>query len=901
MATTHINAAGVQFVRNHLATLPRPDREAKRAIAAWLATQGVHQDPDLIDVVTLHVHPDGIASYQAKVVQRVSLSQAVLMNWQGESNNDFFGGLFRQPWAGTLPDDGPITLVDHFPPQPIYDNGAWYEVFNGLFKHSTPARYDHSTLLDIRAEALQSHIEALDFHTLYKATLDTYWREQLADYRLSCKLNFIAACNKQVAEGNLSDAARMLAWRAAELIPQGKGLRLSTLSIYGYASTDLLYINDAGSGLTLLYAPGNSSPLLEFASEDLLKDWVGQQCKGADTRQALKQHFRLADGPQGIDFSGLDTALEGLGVYPHNHRLPPEHGFFNNDGTWPPRTYVNYRPGKYNPRINGDLFQAMAERMRQRCYDDADFLITSDAQVTKARWRGYLVTSLNLLAPLALVVPELVPLLAIGGVAQFGLGLDQAINGKSLEDKDAGVSNIVFGLLNATPLVTLPATRPRMLFPGKSPRFVMPTRLNDQWGYPLSPNSPPRLPEESIADYFSPPKPSMPTTRIIRGSLDRATGTHPLLAINEGKEVKVLYDTEHDAFILKSDANEVLPTYYQVTDNHRGLTAIDLTNRPVTNQMRMDTLRALGVDIELPITIPTVNSAEVRPIPKQILSIWVGDKSIPDELVETVAKNAKRLEHTRFSYRLYLSKANPKVFKSNYARLTGKAPRLQVLTLEDQPFFDNFRATRHFQQYEQALDAPGANFASACDILRYPLLRSEGGVYMDIDDTLRTLGDNPQAYAVIDSTPLATTPDGLVLGGPVNNELLGMHCAYNTNMIGSHAGNPTLSRISEAMHQRFLDNLAFYNTRPLRGSAGFEAYAQALSNMTGPGVFTDVVDQQLPRLRILRQISKLESTPLNDPGFVTGDLTFPLFNARHSDQALSYVVEIGNYHSWSKA
>lgn len=245
----------------------------------------------------------------------------------------------------------------------------------------------------------------------------------------------------------------------------------------------------------------------------------------------------------------------------------------------------------------------------------------------------------------------------------------------------------------------------------------------------------------------------MPTTRIIRGSLNRATGTHPLLAINEGKEVKVLYDIEHDAFILESDANEVLPTYYQVTDNRHGLTAIDLTRRPVTNQMRMDTLRGLGVDIELPIIIPTVNSAEVRPIPKQILSIWVGDKSIPDELLDTVATNAKRLEHTRFSYRLYLSKSNPKVFKSNYARLTGKAPRLHVLPLEEQPFFDNFRATEHFQQYEQALDAPGANFASACDILRYPLLRSEGGVYMDIDDTLRTLGDNPQAYAVIDSTP----------------------------------------------------------------------------------------------------------------------------------------------------
>ncbi|MFK0036536.1 dermonecrotic toxin domain-containing protein [Pseudomonas monteilii] len=900
MATTHINAAGVQFVRNHLATLPRPDREAKRAIAAWLATQGVHQDPDLIDVVTLHVHPDGIASYQAKVVQRVNLTQAVLMNWQGESNNDFFGGLFRQPWAGTLPDDGPITLVDHFPPQPIYDNGAWYEVFNGLFKRSTPARYDHSTLLDIRAEALQSHIEALDFHTLYKATLDTYWREQLADYRLSCKLNFIAACNKQVNEGSLSDAARMLAWRAAELIPQGKGLRLSTLSIYGYASTDLLYINDAGSGLTLLYAPGNSSPLLEFASEDLLKDWVGQQCKGAATRQALKQHFRLADGPQGIDFSGLDTALEGLGVYPHNHRLPPEHGFFNDDGTWPPRTYVNYRPGKYNPRITGDLFQAMAERMRQRCYDDADFLITSDAQVTKARWRGYLVSSLNLLAPLALVVPELVPLLAIGGVAQFGLGLDQAINGKNLEDKDAGVSNIVFGLLNATPLATLPATRPRMLFPGKSSRFVMPTRLNDQWGYPLGPDSPPRLPDEEAAGFFTPPEPTVVATRITRGPLNRATGTNPLLALKNGNEVEVLYDTDHDAFIVKDDANEVSPAYYQVTAGTRDLYLIDPASRPVSDAMRMYTLRRLGVDLKLPLRVPLIDSASVTSVPKKILSIWVGDKSIPDELLENIANNAKRLKGTGFSYELHLSKANPQVFKRNLAKLSATSD-LQVHPLEEQPFFTTFKESEYYHQYQQAIEAEGANFSSASDILRYPLLHSEGGVYMDVDDTLLNFENNPKNYTMISAIDLKTTPDGLVLGGPVSNELLGMHCDYNTNMIASHAGNPTLSLISETMHQRFLDNLTFYDTRPLAGSLGFETYAQELSRMTGPGMLNDVVAQHLPRLQFLRQLSKLESIPETGFRSLTENVLVPAAQARNRDQALSSVATIGNYHSWSKA
>lgn len=896
MPTTYVNAGGVQFVRNLLTHAPRPDLEACRLIGEWARThQGLELDPGQTDVVTLHYR-----GQKAVVVNRLSLGQAVLADWQGESDNDLIGSLIGTPWAGHFP-DRPLQIVDALPRPSVLSNGAQYAVFNGLFRRTDPPRYDASTHLQVPAEALQRFIWNLDFHTRFKAMLDSYWREHTADHRLAARISFVAACNKQVREGSLSDVGRQLAWQAARLVPGAPGLEIRPLNVYGYAATDLICIADRARPQVLLYLPGNASPLHEFDNMAAMKGWFGEQCRSTEKRLSLRQHFKLADTPDGLDFSGLETALDGLGAYPGFHTRSPDRPGLTTDGPWPPEEYVNYKVDEYSPLLEGDLFAALSHRQRERSYADADFLITSDAQVTKARWRGYLVTSINLLAPLALVVPELIPLLAVGGSAQFGLGLDQAINGKTLADKDAGVSNIAFGLLNAAPLALLPAADPRMLFPGKSSRFVMPTRLNDQWGYPLSPNSPPRLPEESIADYFSPPEPAVPTTRIIRGSLNRATGTHPLWAVNDGKEVKVLYDTEHDAFILTSDTNEVLPTYYQVTDNHRGLIAIDPANRPVTNEMRMATLRALGVDIELPITIPTVDSAEVRPIPKQILSIWVGDKSIPDELLDTVATNAKRLEHTNFSYRLYLSKANPKAFKSNYARLTGKAPRLQVLTLEEQPFFGNFRATGHFQQYEQALYAPGANFASACDILRYPLLRSEGGFYMDIDDTLRTLGDNPDAYAVIDSTPLAAAPDGLVLGGPVNNELLGMQCAYNTNMIGSHAGNPTLGLIADTMHERFLGNPTFYDTRPLQGSAGYEAYALALSRMTGPGVFNDVVDRQLPRLRVLRQISNLESTPLNDHGFVTGDLTFALFKARHSDQALSYVVEIGNYHSWSKA
>lgn len=915
MPNTQVNAAGVQLVRDHLATLPRPDREAKRAIAAWLATQGVHLDPDLIDVVTLHVHPDGIASYQANVVQRVSLTQAVLMNWQGESSNDFFGGLFRRPWAGRLPGDGPITLVDHLPPQPIYDNGAWYEVFNGLFRRTTPARYDHSTLLDIRADTLQRHIEAIDFHAGYRASLDTYWHAHLSAYRQCCKLNFIAACNKQVAQGQLSDAARKLAWRAADLIPRGKGVRLSTLSIYGYTATDLLYINDTQTDLTLLYAPGNSSPLLEFASENLLKDWVGKTCRDAAGRQALKQHFRLADGPQGIDFSGLDTALEGLGAYPHSHRLPPEHGFFNDDGTWPPRTYVNYRPGKYNPGITGDLFQAMAERQRQRSYDDADFIITSNAQVTKSRWASYLNSTLNLVAPLTFVVPGLAPLLALGGVAQLALGLDQAINGKTLRDKQQGVGNIAYGLLNATPLAAEAVVKGTALFRYQQDSFVLPRQVNDQWGYPLSPVSPPHLPEVGVAPYFHRPVRIAPLAdadaavanslrRFPRynGDVDHLIGYYEEVP-DYAEVLDLVYDMEADLFITEEGTNEVAPVYYEAEPGTGNMRIVNPEDRPVTDQMRMASLRALGIDVQFPIQLPAPVAQGAHPIPKLISSLWVGDKPLSEGLLDTLATNARTLRNSTYRYRLFLSKANPEAYAQNLRKLHAQAPELQVLTLEDQPFFTYFEQSPHFAQYQAAIDGNGGvatNFASASDVLRYPMLHAEGGLYMDVDDQLLSAAADASPHsAAIDSVDLVTTDDGLLLHPPMHNEKLGMNTLFNTSMIGSHAGNPTLLAISEEMRARYQVNTDFYQARPTLADdpAGFYRYANRLSQLSGPAMFNAVVDRVLPELYRLRQVHNLYMMPRVNSFLYVGQDDFKALQLQRLP--LSRLAKVGGLHSWA--
>ncbi|MFJ4457950.1 dermonecrotic toxin domain-containing protein [Pseudomonas sp. NPDC089392] len=901
MSTSRINAAGVQYVRDHLSHVPRPDREASRAIRQWLKQQGHDLDPEQIDVVTLHYCPDGPDSNFAAITQSMSLPQAVLGNWQGESNNDLFGALLRQPWAGSLP-DGSLRLVETLPAPGFNHQGVAFEVFNGLFRRTTPQRYDASTHLPIAAEAFQRFIEALDFHTPFKAQLDRYWGEHLHNHRLACKLNFIAACNQQVAEGSLSEAARKLIWQAAGLMPRGITLRLSMLNIYGYAATDLLYLHHPASDLGVLYIPGNSSPLLEFSSQMQLQDWVGQQCKDPLKRRALKQHFRLADCPQGLDFSGLDTALEGLAEYPRRHQLPPEHGYFNDDGTWPPRTYVNYRPDTYSPRIDGDLFQALAERQRQRSYDDADFLITRDSQVSKARWLGYLTTTLNLLAPLCLVVPGLAPLLAVGGIAQLGLGLDQAINGKTLQEKQDGVGNITWGLLNAAPLAIVGATRAKALFEFKTEGFVPPTRLNEQIGYPLSPVSPPRFPEPEGARYFHTREPIAPlpdgdqaiTDSVIRTPLYNSDIDNLDASIDTYNE-RVVYDLQRDVFIREQDLNEIDPVGYVARVGIRDLQPVRST-RTVTNAMRSRSLRALGIDLALPVEIPTVASASY-PIPKRIACLWVGDKVISPELLANLGSNAERLNDSQYNLRLYLSSAAPAAYAENLSLLAEHAPDLQVLPLEEQAFYRAFRQSRYYAQYDAALDGNGgiaSNYASASDVLRYPMLHHEGGLYMDVDDTLLATGET------IDQVELRTTPNGLLLAPPMSNEKMGMNCLYNTSLIGSHPGNPTLEAISEEMHARYQTNQDFYDSKPSLADdpANFYRYANRLSRMTGPAMLSDVVDRHLPALRTLRQVINLYGMPrINAYQFV--DLARSQ-EAMRTLLPLNRFAKVGGNHSWSR-
>jgi len=930
MTNSYVNAKGVQYVRDHLADFPRPDRAAAEAVRQWAKAQNLALDPDTTDAVTLHYQFNQTRGWVGVVTQKMSLTQAVLANWQGESSNNLVGAALGAPWAGRFP-EGPLTIVDHLRGQGLIHYGDPYAIFNGLFRQTDSGEYSADTHVPLSAEAFQSFIWNLDFHAHYKAMLDRYWDANLESYRVGAKINLLAACNRQVSEASLSDAGRRLVWQACGLLatppmPTGSGkasgrprVQARLLNVYGYPSTDLLCLRDVVSGLTILYVPGNASPLHEFSDKQPMLDWFAKQCRSPLTRDALQAHFTLADREDGLSYSGLHTALCGLGSYPKPCHLDSNRPGFTTEGIWAPGDYINYKAKDYSPLIDGDLFLALAKRHKRRSYQDADYVITGDSEVTKAKWRGYLNSAINLLAPLALVVPELAPIFALGGVAQFGLGLDQAIHGKTAQDKADGVATTAFGLLNAAPLITAGLSKTPVLLRFKQDRFVLPSRVNEQLGYRLSPTGPPHLPAVDIAEYFHFPEPIAPLPdgdpgiagAIIR--TPRYDGTPDLLTgMIGGYQAEMVYDIEADAFITEHDLNEVEPTYYTATPDSLNLVEVDIGSRPVTDAMRMSSLRALGVDLQLPLALSELPSETLRPIPKQILSVWVGDRVLSQELIANIATNAERLAGSQYSFRLYLSKTTPTAFEENLRLLTERAPGVTVLPLEEQPFYAGFRNHQNFSQYAAAIDGKGGtagNFASASDVLRFALLEQEGGLYMDIDDTLLMPGEIPHMLLdpsletpgeALDEVPLATTDDGLLLYPPVSNEKMGMNCLYNSSLIGSHPGNPTLKAILQEMHSRYLAEPAFYDTRPTLASdpEAFYRYASTLSRLTGPALLTEVAERHLPLLRVMRQVNNLYCfRRLNSWRFVNLEHYKAI---RRQLLPLDRVARIGGFNAWAK-
>jgi hypothetical protein len=472
------NVAGPPGMRDELMAavniaLPQtPDQFGARLIKEkW----GTDIDPQTCLLATLdynykgHPAQDGIQ--QGQVASSQSLLQALLSNYQTVGDGRFAESAFG---FYAPPDIGPsvriVQNVDEFA-----DRGSGnHQSYEGIYRQTIPQAYGPLTQVPIKSADFKRWVWELDLQGLYKTYLDHAWPSDEAlvapqpyALRTSVKAAFVMTAALQRHEQSLSKKGLELAmqaaglpvdqaWESLTIEPlQAPTLIPSTvtagrLKLYRYTATDIWTFRLTASPRVLMYIPGNSSPLHDFADVSQLHRWVVAQSKASATRQALAAHFADDDRQDGTFHAGVLTALDGMAIYPHEHWLTKNAGFFNNDGYWEPAEYIGFED---QPPAT-DPFAQLVSTMKQAAWESVQ-TIRDDAQVNRDNLSAVVepvVQWINRFGPLALFLPGGEGVLALAGLIDAGYGLDQAVNGETPNLRKEGVTRTVFGLLNALPL-----------------------------------------------------------------------------------------------------------------------------------------------------------------------------------------------------------------------------------------------------------------------------------------------------------------------------------------------------------------------------------------------------------------------------------------------------------------
>lgn len=441
---------------------------------------GATLDPATAQLVTLdydyHGHPpiDGVHQGQIRVQQ--SLVQALLSDYQAVAD-DRFGetafGFYTPPAIGPH-----ITLVDHVD-EFASQEGGFHRDYEGIYRHTVPQVYGPSTQLPITPAAFKQWVWRLEFKEQYQDYLaKTLPSDDVVNgaapyaLRTSAKTAFVMAAFLQRRELSLSPAGLQLALSAAGLgenqtqfsfinnaqlehctHPMAH-VEVSRLMIYRYTAQDIWVFRHRTQERVLLYVPGNSSPLHELADLKALRTWVVAQSNLPEKRVALAGHFTKEDRTDGTFHAGVLTALEAMTEYPNQHRLSRESGFFNNDGYWNPDDYINLdtQPNTVDP------FAELVRVFKQTYLQTAEDAIRDDSDVNRANLSAVVepvVGWLNRWGMLAIFFPGSEGLVALAGLIEAAYGENELENADRAEKRNEGVERMVFGLLNALPLLAM--------------------------------------------------------------------------------------------------------------------------------------------------------------------------------------------------------------------------------------------------------------------------------------------------------------------------------------------------------------------------------------------------------------------------------------------------------------
>ncbi|WP_062379182.1 dermonecrotic toxin domain-containing protein [Pseudomonas abietaniphila] len=306
-------------------------------------------------------------------------------------------------------------------------------VYEGFYT----ARADHRVFnetneVPMLARDVLSDFWALDFSAGYQLKRERFWRDHDSTFCVLAKAEYLAAAGRSLRDKRIS---RVDFEGLIEGV-LGKGVDSPTralleanvrstakssfhwLDIGGFKARDILRVVDE-HGAQTLYMPGEPASFHRFASARELFDWVKGRFAATATRDSARGHFLRSSMDQPARVAAFDQCIDRL----LTHEWKDAQGLLN----------------QIQDPIPGDPFAYWRDIAKEEMAEDARLLLTSNTELRKKIWMGYLDAFVQVTGNLALLGwPVALTVIGVSAV-NIGLNIDQALKGKTLAQRKAGV------------------------------------------------------------------------------------------------------------------------------------------------------------------------------------------------------------------------------------------------------------------------------------------------------------------------------------------------------------------------------------------------------------------------------------------------------------------------------
>lgn len=409
---------------------PLPNAADKAALIT-LATQVIQACPSLndsahqtaCDILQKHgvkgLDPDDVYYHRFKAAQ--------------SSNKTFTGWehILEKPYESTT-----LTqLVIHRFRATDFDNADLLDLYGGFYtKGPEYGDFNETNEVRLHGNEVLKDFWNIQFDSLYTGQLDDFWHNHADDFRTLAKCNFLskavqAADLKQLTQEDLrtciSAVASNVTWPITRKMLQtevaaSQSVQVFALDVDGHVAFNLLRIVDP-KGRQILYTPGDSPTFQVLETPADMHWWILGKMNNEQSRSAFLCHFPLPDRlAMQENITDLMNRLVGTWGRSDHHLI-----------------------NRKNQVINVDAFSWLMERTRWSMYDEARQLLTTQKDLQKKLWIGYLSAGLKVFGPMAAIGWEIALPVLGASIALTGMNIDQAVNGRTRAERKAGVTAAV--------------------------------------------------------------------------------------------------------------------------------------------------------------------------------------------------------------------------------------------------------------------------------------------------------------------------------------------------------------------------------------------------------------------------------------------------------------------------